>query len=152
MPQFDSTYFASQIFWLVVCFGILMAVVGGVVVPRIQGAMNARAQHLQDMKDREASYLQQVDTLTKQMSHLKYGQGEKARHLLEEAHYKLLLERDNELKKIHDRFADQRKETLLDIEREVQKIRKNIPVLAVDIVKELTQKLILSPSDQKKVK
>ena len=35
MPQFDLTRFPTQIFWLVVCFAVLYALMANLVLPRI---------------------------------------------------------------------------------------------------------------------
>lgn len=45
MPQLDPTYFASQIFWLVVSFGIFYLLMARIALPRV-------GQLLQDRRDR----------------------------------------------------------------------------------------------------
>ena len=48
MPQFDqiSEIFASQLFWLVVFFGLIFAVVGLGMLPKIQGTVDARNERI----------------------------------------------------------------------------------------------------------
>jgi F-type H+-transporting ATPase subunit b len=41
-PPFDATTFASQILWLVICFGALYLVISRVAIPRIGGIIEAR--------------------------------------------------------------------------------------------------------------
>jgi len=41
-PPFDTTTFASQILWLVICFGVLYWIIARVAVPRIGGTLGAR--------------------------------------------------------------------------------------------------------------
>ena len=43
MPQLDPTWFASQLFWLVLCFSLLYFVLSRTVLPRLQGAMAQRS-------------------------------------------------------------------------------------------------------------
>lgn len=43
MPQLDTSTFTSQIFWLVIAFLLLFAVVRGVAAPRLTGMAAARA-------------------------------------------------------------------------------------------------------------
>jgi F-type H+-transporting ATPase subunit b len=42
MPQFDPTWFASQIFWLVAIFAIFYYVLSSAVLPKLGGAIEAR--------------------------------------------------------------------------------------------------------------
>lgn len=42
MPQLDPTWFASQLFWLVVCFFVLYLLVSRVFLPPLQGVMASR--------------------------------------------------------------------------------------------------------------
>jgi F-type H+-transporting ATPase subunit b len=41
-PPFDTSTFASQILWLVICFGVLYLVVSRVALPRVGGILSAR--------------------------------------------------------------------------------------------------------------
>lgn len=42
MPQLDSSFFASQFFWIVTCFSIFYAFMHFLVVPRISSIINHR--------------------------------------------------------------------------------------------------------------
>ncbi len=42
MPQLDPTWFASQLFWLVVCFSILYIVLSRCILPPLQGVIASR--------------------------------------------------------------------------------------------------------------
>lgn len=46
MPQFDPTYFAAQIFWLTVIFVGLYLVLSRMVLPRIGGVLQERADRI----------------------------------------------------------------------------------------------------------
>ena len=59
MPQFDPQFFASQIFWLAVIFGILYLVMGRLVLPRI-------AEVLEERSERIADDLEKAETLKKE--------------------------------------------------------------------------------------
>lgn len=48
MPQFDSTTFASQLFWLLVTFGLLFMIASRVLLPRIAGILSARQEKIDD--------------------------------------------------------------------------------------------------------
>src|SRR4051812_21405716 len=44
MPQLDSTWFASQLFWLLVSFAALYFLLARLVLPPLQGVLARRAQ------------------------------------------------------------------------------------------------------------
>jgi len=46
MPQFDPTYFAAQLFWLVIIFTVLYLVLSRMVLPRIGGVLQERADRI----------------------------------------------------------------------------------------------------------
>ena len=48
MPQLDPTWFASQIFWLAVCFTLLYVVLARVVLPPLSGTIARRGQTIDD--------------------------------------------------------------------------------------------------------
>ncbi len=48
LPQFDPTWFASQIFWLVITFATMFVVFAGLILPRIGATLQARRDRLED--------------------------------------------------------------------------------------------------------
>jgi F-type H+-transporting ATPase subunit b len=47
MPQFDPTWFASQIFWLLIIFAIFYYVLSSAVLPKLGGAIEAREKQIE---------------------------------------------------------------------------------------------------------
>lgn len=47
MPQFDSQFFTSQIFWVCVCFGILWSAMQWWVIPSVRWIQAQRNTHVQ---------------------------------------------------------------------------------------------------------
>jgi F-type H+-transporting ATPase subunit b len=54
MPQFDPTWFISQIFWLVLVFGALYWLMVKRALPKVTKALDARAERIQGDLDRAA--------------------------------------------------------------------------------------------------
>lgn len=52
MPQLDLSTFASQLFWLVVFFVVLYAVLSRVAIPRIAGVLDERERRIADNRER----------------------------------------------------------------------------------------------------
>ncbi len=55
MPQFDPTTFASQIFWLVVCFGALYILMIKVALPQITTVLEERQLKIDDNLEKAAT-------------------------------------------------------------------------------------------------
>ncbi len=45
-PPFDPTYFASQILWLVITFGLLYMILSRVIIPRLAGILEVRKDRI----------------------------------------------------------------------------------------------------------
>lgn len=56
MPQLDPTWFASQLFWLVVCFTILYTLLSRLILPPLQGVIMNRKSTI----DHDVSKAQQL--------------------------------------------------------------------------------------------
>ncbi|MBI1273413.1 MAG: F0F1 ATP synthase subunit B' [Alphaproteobacteria bacterium] len=46
LPQFDIGFYPSQLFWLLVCFGIVYLLMGHVALPRVQKVIGERQKRL----------------------------------------------------------------------------------------------------------
>ena len=51
VPQFDFSTYSSQIFWLLVCFGIFFAYVKFYFLPKLEGILNKRNKEIQTTKE-----------------------------------------------------------------------------------------------------
>jgi len=45
-PPFDSTYFASQLLWLIITFGLFYLIMSRVVIPRLSGILEVRKDRI----------------------------------------------------------------------------------------------------------
>ena len=63
MPQFDPNTFASQLFWLLVTFGLLFVIVSRVLLPRIAGLLEARQERIDDDLDRAAAVKDEAEAI-----------------------------------------------------------------------------------------
>ena len=61
MPQFDPTYFVSQIFWLAVVFGIFYLLMTRLALPRIGEVVEARANQIAGDLERARTLKAQTD-------------------------------------------------------------------------------------------
>lgn len=62
MPQFDSTTFPSQLFWLTVILVAFFFVMRSSALPRIGDALEARRQKIDDDLDKAAAHREEAET------------------------------------------------------------------------------------------
>ena len=63
MPQLDVSTFPSQIFWLVVCFGVLCFAMATFLVPRIAKTLAARQEELVNLKIKADKIFEEANRL-----------------------------------------------------------------------------------------
>ena len=63
MPQFDTTSFAPQLFWLVVTFLVLLVVMWRHALPRISDVLAARQRHIDSDLERATALRQEADAV-----------------------------------------------------------------------------------------
>ena len=61
MPQFDSSTFASQLFWLVVILVVFFLALRNVALPRIGGALEERQRKIDDDLDKAAAHREDAE-------------------------------------------------------------------------------------------
>lgn len=64
MPQLDMSTFPSQIFWLVICFGILCFAMVAILIPRMSKIMESRAHELELLKTKANKLAAEADALS----------------------------------------------------------------------------------------
>lgn len=85
MPQLDFTTFSEQIFWLLVIFWGLYAVLSRRSLPRVAAAIEDRRDRIADDLDNAAGLKEQAEDLTKSYQEALDRSRTKAQHLLQEA-------------------------------------------------------------------
>ena len=120
MPQLDPSTFASQIFWLLICFFTMMFILSKFIVPKIAETRNLRTNKID-------SYLQKAEKLKEstQNAITKYE------NALAEATQKA----NSELEKTKEEFALNLIKANVDIEQ-ISKITK----LSIEQIKGLNNK------------
>ena len=63
MPQFDTRYFFSQIFWAVLCFGLVWSVVHFWVMPRLHDIYAKRSDLIKDLQVRAQDIEKQANDI-----------------------------------------------------------------------------------------
>ena len=154
MPQFDSHFFSSLIFWELVSFGILLWVLYKFAIPPIMEALDTRERKIREtIEQAERSQSAAEKRLQDYETKLRGATGE-AEAIVAEAKNKaqrLLEENEQRLRVESDRIKS---ETTQEIERERRKALQDIRREAADLSLLIAEKIItrsLSDEDHRKM-
>lgn len=85
MPQFDSSSFLSQIFWLVVCFLGLWACLHWMIVPKFLSIKEGRKKSLDDLIQQAKALHLEAETLMKENELREEKTRQEARQIIQQA-------------------------------------------------------------------
>ena len=133
MPQFESTFFLAQIFWLLLCFGTLWTAMHFWIVPRLTALQEKRRKFLEGKIEEAKVYQQRAEALIQEnQEHL-----EKARQDAVALIHEALHASQNSIQEVfyelqnahHDRMEALKSELCQKQDQVIEKLRKEIPDL-----------------------
>lgn len=154
MPQFDSHFFSSLIFWELISFGILSWVLYKFAWPPILEALETRERKIRDSIDQAEQNRQSAEQRLREYEAKLLGATKEAEAILAEAKNKaqrLLEENEQRLRAESDRI---RAETSQDIDRERRKALQDVREAAVDLAINVAEKVLtrsLSDEDHRRL-
>lgn len=84
MPQFDTTYFASQIFWLILTFGALYYVMARIALPRLAALLETREAQISGNLAKARELQKEADYVEAENRRLQQKTREQARAMIEQ--------------------------------------------------------------------
>ena len=142
MPQLNPEFWVSQIFWLILTFGILYIVLSKLILPKISNNLESRKSKI--LENIEAAEKQREDSETKLKEYEKIISKSKleAKTIFNQARERAL--RDiNAKREVLDKQID---EEISKAEQEIKSLRDGAPdkinKIAIETSSELIQKLI----------
>ncbi|MCX7338641.1 MAG: hypothetical protein NTX76_05115 [Alphaproteobacteria bacterium] len=138
MPQFDPTTFASQVFWLLLCFGVLVTAFVFVFIPRIGVIFEARAQKLRQDLDSVQESLRKFEILDAQRE-ARIGEAEEKASQIVNA---VLVELEEKRKKQLQFATEEMHQTVSQMEESLERQKESIQATVRQIVEESLKDLI----------
>ena len=142
LPQLDPTWYASQIFWMIVIFAALYGIYGYSVLPALGGIIQTRRDRIQNDLDQaqlmknEAEKLRRTYESSLHESHMKAG--------------KLVSDAEDSMKELasqrYQTFRAKSAKIMEDAESAIQSARKeameDMTVIAAEIASSAAQKIV----------
>ncbi len=142
MPQFDSHFFSSLIFWELISFGILLWVLYKFALPPILETLETRERKIRDSLDQAEQNRAEAESKLKEYEAKIQGAAKEAEAILAEAKTKaqrLLEENEQRLRADSQRIKE---ETTQEIDRERRKAVEDIKGQTADLAILVAEKVI----------
>lgn len=152
MPQLDVSTYPSQIFWLIVCFGILCFAVSAFLAPKIGSAIETRESRLREQQ-------KQAEEFNKEAKSIQESNQERLVALRQElAHqHRIFMDRMNQervdkLREFDQNIALQIKKVQEKLKVDQHIILSNASELIAQIVSEVCPKIFANPIEDHQIR
>ena len=143
VPQLDTSFYISQIFWLVVCLIILVLAFKKIFIPRISALVSKREEHINSLRTEVKKLEKQIVVLSSELNSIKQNKILESNKIIEDAKYKceiLLRERNNKIQTEHDASIKRlRKEANVVLKNLKQSLNTQIESVSQQIFDKLFQ-------------
>ena len=136
MPQLNPDYWVSQIFWVILIFGILYVILWRAILPKInENLENRKSQILTDLDNAQKFEDQSKEKLSDYNKILNQAKQE-AKKII-----------DGTRKKIYRNIENKKKQFNLEIKKEIEKAEKEIKTLQLSSIKNINKIAIETSSE-----
>ena len=141
-PPFDPTYFASQLLWLVITFGILYLIMDRVVIPRLSGILEVRRDRISRDLDETQRLKSEADAAQAAYEQELAEAKRNAHDIAQEATDKAKAEAAAEREKVEAELAAKLSESEAHIAEIKKKALGEVDTIASDTATEIITRLI----------
>jgi len=142
MPQLNPEFWVSQIFWLIITFGILYIVLSKLILPKISTNLELRKSQISDNIEAADKQREESKSKLKEYDEIISKSKTETKNIFNQAREKALKD-INAKKEILDKQID---EEIKKVEDKISKLRQSAPEkitkIAIEISSQLIQKLI----------
>jgi F-type H+-transporting ATPase subunit b len=147
-PPFDSTHFASQLFWLAISFGLLYWLMSRVALPRVQGILADRQAAIASDLD-EASQMQaKADAAAANYEQALADAKAKAQDLARATHDKLAAEADERRRALESELQTKLTAAEAQITATKTSAMTNVAGIARQATASIVEKILGRPADR----
>lgn len=154
MPQFDTSFLSSLVFWSLVSFGILMLLLYKYALPALTEILETRERRIRDsLEQADRMKMEAEQLLADYRSKLAAAQQE-AHALLEEARKRAQQVLEENEKRLERETEKMLKEARQEIDQERQQALREVREHVVDLVLQTTEKILkrsLSEQDHRRL-
>lgn len=142
MPQFDPSTFSTQLFWLFVCFTVLLVVVWKTALPRITDVRNARRNRVDGDIEKAESLKSEAETVLAAYEKALSEATAEAQTIHRQTAQELTDERTRQQEELSRKLSQQTREAEARIGEEKARAVENIRDVTLDVVQSATERLV----------
>ena len=139
MPQFDLTFYWSQLFWMLICFGILFWAMHFWIVPFFSAIRVQRKKELDDLIKKTRNLQKKAEILAKDDRDILEKTREEARKIIEEATLTSQEYYRKHLQNLDELFNQVLEKTKKNLLQEKKQALKNVEKLSFSLTKSFIQ-------------
>ena len=142
MPQLNTEFWISQIFWLIITFGVLYVVLSKLLLPKISSNLESRKSQIQDNIEAAEKQRESSEAKIKEFDEILLKSKLEAKNIYKEAREKALKEINTKKEKLENQINEEIKKAELEISLLRKNAHKKINKIAIETTAELLKKLI----------
>ena len=142
MPQLNTEFWISQIFWLIITFGVLYVVLSKLLLPKISSNLESRKSQIQDNIEAAEKQRESSEAKLKEFDEILLKSKLEAKNIYKEAREKALKEINIKKEKLENQINKEIKKAELEISLLRKNAHKKINKIAIETTAELLKKLI----------
>ena len=142
MPQFDTSTFATQVFWLVLTFGSLYLLLWRVALPRVAEVLEARQDRIADDLDKTASLSAEAEDVLAEYEKATAEGRSQAQAALRKAHEAMAAQAAQQYADLSEKLTAEIKAAEARIDAARREATDNIRATASEIAQAAAERLI----------
>ena len=142
MPQLDPEFWFSQIFWLVITFGILYLILSKIILPKISDNLETRKSQVLENLELAEKQRNETEAKLKEFDNIILKSKIDAKNLFNESRKKLLDDINNKKQKLEEEIDKEVKIVEAEIEELKNKSPEKINKIAIETSANLINQLI----------
>ena len=142
MPQFDTTFFSSQIFWTIVSFVVLFVALSRWVLPRIAEAINARTRLIEEEIAEAHREREEMETLKIEYTTRLSEIDQEAKKMFDESEKRIVEKRNQVMSEWKEEMERNKRDFLEDAEVTRRRAINDIRNQSADLVVAAAEQVI----------
>ena len=142
MPQLNTEFWASQIFWLILIFSILYIIIWKIFLPKITDVIENRKSRIIGDLNEAQKLKENAEKKLREYNKIIEDTKKEAKRIIEDNKKKL----ENDIKSIKQKFNEEIEKELISVEKEIKSLKKssisNINKIAAEVSSEVIKQLV----------
>ena len=142
MPQLDTEFWVSQIFWLSITFSILFVLLSKIILPKISANLETRKSLILENISTAEKKREESDSKIKEYNEIVEKSKKKARIILNQAKERLIKDINLKKKTLDNDLSDEIQKAEVEIQQFRDEAPEKINKIAIEVSTNLLQQLI----------